>query len=130
MKFLFLLFLIGHKFTISAQIEIHRAHSSDSCNKCYCHKWHQKIEKDSVDGQVLVESKVRRGSGSRCYTDSYTKILLSTTKYYPDGKIKSIEKRKGWYGSYGHKFKISIQYFDEQGKPRKKIRTTDKVDLS
>lgn len=129
MRIALLIFFIGYQFNISAQKEIQRSHTTYSCNKCYCHEWHKKNVNDSLDGKILVESKVRRGSGSRCFTDSYTKIIILTTKYYSDEKIRSIEKQKGWFGTYGHKFKITTQYFDDTGKRTKKTKTTDKVDL-
>src|ERR1700757_3153181 len=117
MRTFILLTLLLFSFDNIAQTKATRYHTLDSCNKCHCYKWHQTIDKDSVDNsKIIFKYRVRRGSGSQCASDEYTKYYWVTTKYYPDGKIKSIKKEKGWQNGFGGDSKTTTIYFDKQGK--------------
>jgi hypothetical protein len=121
----YIIILISFSRQVLGQEKKNRTHTIDSCSKCYCYKWHQRIDKDSVDNtKIVFRSRARRRSTSNCISDGYRKYQWVTTKYYTNGNIKSIEKQKGWQNGFSGDHKITTIFYDEQGKETK--RTTSK----
>ena len=104
-----------------------KVHTLDSCNKCYCYKWHQQIDKDSIDNtKIVFRNRSRRGSSSNCVSDGYRKHQWVTIKYYPNGKVKSIEKEKGWQNGFSGDHKTTTIFYDEKGEETKRT-TSEKL---
>lgn len=103
-------------------------HSIDSCNKCYCPKYHRTISVDTSTNEKIITLRKQRGKSCNC-TNSNPKCEYRSVikQYYNNGSIHSATVKKGWDKGLEGEYKSQTVFYDMKGKKTKKIIILKKI---